>query len=342
MIDITIHDVAREAGVSIATVSYALNDKPGISEPTRQRIKSLALNMGYTPNPLATGLLSRKTDIIAVIVPDLINTYCNTVVRYIEQYAQAAGFFVLLGCPGKDAQSEKELIDRFVAKKVDAVVVLPGNYHDVKIYQDIVGLVHQRQIPLVFLGLSIPGIHASSVTCDLEQGQYELTRTLLRQGMRRLVFVGGHQDQYHPRIRYRGFTRALSEFQISTDSTYQVCGDNHTFADGVTAMQEYFQQSRPVPAAFMAMNDSVALGIYKVLCEKSLRVPEDVSLTGFDDIPLPTVDAPELTTVQIPLEAMSLACIETIQAAREDPTQVRTLDFTPVLKERESVRCNPI
>jgi LacI family transcriptional regulator len=338
MDDVTIHDVARRAGVSIATVSYALNDKPGISGTTRQRIKQLARDMGYTPNPLATGLLSRKTDIIAVIVPDLINTYCNAFVRHIEQQAQAAGFFVLLGCPGRNARSEKELVDRFVAKKVDGVIVLPGNYHDVKIYQDIVSLVQQRRIPLVFMGLSIPGIHASSVACDLEQGQHALTRSLLDRGYRRLVFVGGPRDQYYPRIRYRGFMRALTEAGIDTDQTYLVCGDNHAFADGVAAMERYLARHDRLPEAFMAMNDSVALGLYRTLRVRSLRVPEDVSLTGFDDIPLPTVDAPELTTVTIPLEAMSRACIEAIQASREDPEQVRTQTFPLALQERESVR----
>lgn len=334
----TIYDVAKRAGVSIATVSYALNDKPGIGVKTRQRIKDLAREMGYMPNSLATSLLSRKTDIIAVIVPDLVNTYCNTFVKFFEQQAQASGFFVLLGCPGGDAQSEKELVNRFVAKNVDAFVVLPGNYHDVEVYQDIVSLVHQRKIPLVFMGLTIPGIHASSVTCDLEQGQFDLTCCLINKGIRKMVFVGGHRDQYYPRIRYQGFTRALQEHGISPDNTFQECGDTHTFEDGVAALHGFVKEGRSLPEAFMAMNDSVALGMVKSLRERSLYVPKDVSLTGFDDIPLPTVDAPSLTTVKIPLQEMSQACLKAIKATRENVKKVKQLAFKPMVIERESVR----
>jgi len=119
------------------------------------------------------GLQSRKTDIIAVIVPDLANTTCNTFVKYLE----------------KQAQGERDLVTRFVAKDVDTFVILPSHYNEVEVYQGIVSVVHQRQVPMVFVGPSVPDIQASSVTCDIERGQYELTCSLIQKGLRRLVFL---------------------------------------------------------------------------------------------------------------------------------------------------------
>jgi LacI family transcriptional regulator, galactose operon repressor len=313
---ITIKDVAKKAGVSIAAVSYALNDKGGVTEETKKKIKLAAEELGYVPNSLAQGLLSKKTNFIGLIVPDIANVYTANFIKYLNQYAYKSNFFLLLGSTSGDIDEEKKIVDKFIGRNVDALIILPHNYRNEGFYRDLIRSATKKRVPCLFANMSFPGIKTNSVVPDFEEGQYKITRYLLKSGLKDFTFIGGPRTHYYSEIKYQGFLRALHESNITySDDTYIGCGTNYTFEDGYQMIREYLPDNA-LPEAFVVVNDLMALGLIKGLNECGVSVPEDVSVTGFDDIELPTMKSTNLTTVRVPLEDMARLCIEVLKEGK--------------------------
>jgi len=310
---VTIKDVAKKAGVSIAAVSYALNNKSGVNEETKKNIKRVAEEMGYVPNSLAQGLLSKKTNFIGLIVPDIANVYTANFITYLNQYAYENNFFLLLGNTSGDIEEEKKIVDKFIGKNVDALIIVPHNYRNEGFYLDLIKSARKKKVPFLFANMSFPGIKSSFVVPDFEEGQYKITKFLLDSGLKEFVFMGGPKNHYYSEIKYQGFLRALNEANITyLDENYVECGRNYTFDDGYKMIKEYVKNS-PLPEAFIAVSDLMALGIVQGLNECGINVPEDVSVTGFDDIEVPTVKSINLTTVRVPLKNMAKLCIDILK-----------------------------
>ncbi|MBC7961299.1 MAG: LacI family DNA-binding transcriptional regulator [Vallitaleaceae bacterium] len=309
---ITIKDVAKRAGVSIATVSYALNDKEGVNETNKAKIKQIAEEMGYVPNSLAQGLLSKRTNVIGVVIPDISNNYTSNFIKYLGIYARASGYFLLLGTLSDSPETEIDIFDKLTAKNVDGFVILPGVY-DEQVYMEITRKLNRRNIPFLFAGLNFPGIKSNYVVPDLEEGEYEITRYLLKEGFRDLVFVGGNRGEYYSEVRYKGLLRAYEEFGLVHDeSRYIELKNGYDFNSGYQVIETFLKQS-PLPEVFACLNDSVAYGVIKGLKKQGLIVPKDVSVVGFDDIEMPTFDAAPLTTVSISVEEMAKLCIDILK-----------------------------
>ena len=313
---VTIKDVAKRAGVSIAAVSYALNDKTGVNEETKSKVKQIAEEMGYVPNSLAQGLLSRKTNIISLIMPDISNTYNTAFIKALDFYARKEGFFLLLGSISTSSENEQVIIDKLMAKKVDGFIITPGNYNQ-GFYKNIAAKLNKRNIPFVFSNICFPEIKSNYVVPDFEEGEYQITRYLLEKGFSHLAFIGGSRDNYYSEIRYKGFLRALDEFGITCDETlYVVCSEDFDFRAGYEAADRLLDVSER-PEADVALNDWVAYWIIKRLGELNIKVPEDIKVVGFDDISVPTLNTVPLTTVRIPIEEMARLCIGILNETSE-------------------------
>lgn len=309
---ITIKDVAKKAGVSIAAVSYALNDKAGVNDTTKARVKQIAEELGYVPNSLAQGLLSKKTNIIGVVIPDISSGYSANFVKYLGVYARNSGYFILLGTLSDSPESEIDIFDKLIAKNVDGFIITPGSYDEI-VYKEITKKLNKRNIPFVFAGLSFPGIKSNYVIPDLEEGEYQITKYLLERDFRDLVFVGWKRGEYFSDIRYNGFVRAYQEFGLIHDeSRYIECRNVNDFNDGYQVVKDFLENNK-LPEVFVCLNDAIAYGVIKGLKEQQLRVPEDVSVVGFDNLEIPTFDSTSLTTVNIPIEEMAKLCIEILK-----------------------------
>jgi len=336
---ITIKDVARKAGVSIAAVSYALNDKAGVNEDTKRRIKKLAEEMGYVPNSLAQGLLSKKTHVIGLIVPDIANAYTSAFLKYLNLYAHQSSYFLLLGSTSGSVEEEKKVIDSFIGRNVDALIIVPHNYCGEDFYRDVLAKASRKHVPYIFANMNFPGIKSSYVVADFEEGQYAITSYLLRNGYRDFAYIGGSEEHYYSKVKYQGFQRACDEFGLQLpEGRYLDCGLNYTFSEGYRIIKEYTSK-RTLPEVFTAVNDLIALGIIKGLSEQGIRVPEDVSVTGFDGLDVEILQAASLTTVRVPLEDMARLCIEILDAGPEQNIQ-RQIVLQPELVPGSTVKVN--
>jgi LacI family transcriptional regulator len=168
---------------------------------------------------------------------------------------------------------------------------------------------NKRNIPFLFASLNFPGIKSNYVVPDLEEGEYHITRYLLDEGFRDLVFAGGKREEYYSKVRFNGFLRAYEELGLIHDeSRYIELHNDYDFKSGYHIVGEFLKNNK-LPEAFVCLNDSIAYGITKGLKEHQIRVPEDVSIVGFDNLDIPTFDAAPLTTVSIPIEEMAKLCI---------------------------------
>ncbi len=350
----TIKDIAKKADVSIAAVSYALNGKPGISAETREKILAIADQIGFVPNSLARGLQLKRTNIIGLVVPNIESIYTATLVKTLEENARGNGFYLLIGSTNNNPHAEREIIERFIKKNVDSFIILPGNYAALPVYRQIVDEILTRQTPVILLGYGFTGIGAHVIKIDLYSIQYEITQYLCQTGHSSIVFVSGPLHHVYTSERCRGFrdgvrdwgkteeARSLSRRSLSSRSLperpiaacslsnrsvsgrHLVCGEKYSFEEGYTAVLEYLNKDG-LPDAFMAINDTVAYGIIEALSETGINVPGDVSVTGFDGLPLP-VPYPgyRLTTAGIPVDLLSLSCMNTLAQ------EMKNKEFPPV------------
>lgn len=302
----TIKDVAREAGVSISSVSCALNGKPGVSNITRERVRGIALRLGYVPNSLARSMILKRTNIVGLVVPQIGTPFMTELIHQLELAAREAGLYILLGCSHGSSQGESDVLERFVKAHVDALIVAPGNDHTKATYQSSVALCRRYRKPFVFIASSFEGLRVSSVLADLRTGEKKITEYLIGRGHRRFAFVGGPATDYYSEIRFLGLQDAVQAAALSPDEVVRIdCVGRPTHEVGAAAVSDYLSHAGELPDAFVCVNDLVALGAYRALGDRGITVPDDVSLVGFDDVPLFVPVDMALTTVRIPVARMA-------------------------------------
>jgi LacI family transcriptional regulator len=335
---VTIKDVAKKAGVSIAAVSYALNDKEGVNEATKTRIREIADEMGYIPNSLARGLLLKKTNVIGLVVPDISNPYISSFIKHLDRYARNEGFFILLASMSNPAEHEDDIIHKLAARHVDGFIITPAS-DDQDQYRRIAAKLNKQNIPFLFANMSFSGIKSNYVIPDLEEGEYQLTTYLLQRGFRDFVFAGGDQNEYYTRVRYQGFLRALSDQGLTfNEERYLVCGPAYSFDDGYTAARHFLEHASALPEVFVALNDFIACGMIKAFRQRGIRVPQDVCMVGFDDLDMPTTDTVPLTTVRIPVEEMAGLCLDILKSGRGNKVLRQMILPTEVVIRESSLR----
>ena len=327
----TIKDVARIAGVSVATVSRALNGADNVLPSTRQRVLDAARELRFTPSGAARSLITRRTDTIGALLPDLFGEYFSELIRGIDQAARARGLHLLVSSSHGDAD-EAAAAMRAMNGRVDGLIVMSP-------HADADFLQHNlpASLPAVLLntGAELPG-HARFVI-DNFGGAQALTRHLAASGRRRIAFIGGPQGNHEAQERLRGYRAGLKPGM--KESVFE--GD-FTEAAGWAAGRR-IAQSKPRPDAVFAANDMMAAGCLSALREAGLRVPEDVALGGFDDIPMARYIAPALTTIRVPIASLGAAALDTLFKAIESPqSQATHTEVMPVeLVVRRSCGAGP-
>jgi len=301
---VTLRDVARKAGVSINTVSRALNDRPEISPETKERVLRAAAKLGYRPNKLARGLRSNKTEIIGVIVGDIANPFFSAVVQGMGKKARGLGYSLILQDTGEDYENEEEAVRIMQYEQVDGVLLTP-----VQTDKKSVQLLQEAGIPFVLVARYFTDIETDYVVADDAQGGWLATTHLIDRGHKRIAFINGPSYNSSARERMEGYTRALCEHGIEVDDRLiRTCA--LTMEDGYVHTKDILREIRPRPTAFFAFSDFVALGIMQALRGKGIKVPRDMAVVGYDDIAFASCLEVPLTTVRMPKREMGAKAVE--------------------------------
>lgn len=336
---IKLEEVAKRAGVSLATASYALNNNKKIKEETRKKVLQVAEELGYIPNALARGLMSKKTGTIGLVVSSINIPYTSALVQEIEADIRARGYNLLLGISANDFEVEKKIIEDFRSRRVDGIIIAPGHMDvtgGIEEKTNYISNLNKAQVPFVFINTCYPHIKANYVIVDLDEGSYNLTAYLLNKGYRDILFFAGKRVHFVTKMRCEGYQRAYRDNNLAVPKERVIeCGD-YDFDSAYRAVEEWLRRNE-LPDVFMASNDAMALGILKALREKGVSVPGDVALVGYDDIVYPTLAEISLTTVRIPIGDMCSRTVDMLISNIEgSDNSLQQIMLKPSLVIRES------
>jgi DNA-binding LacI/PurR family transcriptional regulator len=301
---ITIHDVARRARVSVATVSRALTRPQLVRETTRHRVLKAAKALAYHPNRAARSLITGQTGNLGIVVPDLDNPFYPSVVRGVQARAQQAGYALLLGDSGEDPAAEQNLVHT-MAKQVDGVILCAPFSSDAQISE------LARLSALVLINRRLPDVPA--VLMDAAHGMRQVIDHLAALGHRRFAYLGGPRSAWSNRERGRGLRAAAREHAIELIEHGPL---EPKFAGGIQGTDLALASGA---TAIIAFNDLMALGVQSRLAALAIRVPDDVSVVGCDDILYAAMCAPPLTTVAMPMELAGRMAVDLLLARHAKP-----------------------
>jgi DNA-binding LacI/PurR family transcriptional regulator len=317
IVAISIKDIARALDVSPSTVSRAWNNKPGVSAATRQQILRASEELGYSPNELARGLKLRQSSSLGLIVPNIQNQVYAEIASSLESACTGEGYLVILCNSGRDPLREDTLVQMLRAKRVDGVVLIPGQEPLRLVYP-----LRHAHIPAVVLEHNLPGEHCIIVD-DLAGGRLG-AQHLLDLGHCRIAMISRTRHSGTSALRVTGYRQVLAEAGIAFDPELLVeCESGHE--PTYLAMKRLLALDRP-PTAVFTHNDVQALGAMHAIQSTGLSIPDDVSVVGFDDISSSAHLFPPLTTVRYPKQEVGRLAAETILklAAGNNPPEPQT------------------
>ncbi len=309
----TMQDVAERAGVSVTSVSHVINATRPVSEELRQRVLAAMDELGYQRNLLARSLRRGQTHTIGIIVPDNVNPFFAEIARGIEDVSYERGYSLILCNSDSNLDKELHYTGVLVDKQVDGIVFVAAGHS----IERVVGL-QRRNVPVVLVDRELPGANADVVLADNARGGWLATQHLLTLGHRRIGCITGPSELTPSADRVAGYRQALAEAGIAVDSELIRRGDFH-FASGYDAAQQLLALPDP-PTALFACNDLMAVGAIRAAADMGRNTPADLSIVGFDDVPLASFICPPLTTVAQPVYDMGALAARLLLERIENPT----------------------
>jgi DNA-binding LacI/PurR family transcriptional regulator len=300
-------DVAREAGVSVMTVSRVVNDKGEISSETRQRVQEVIERLGYRPSGIARSLVGGQTYTIGLVVPDISNPYFSRMASGLTRVAYAEGFGVLLCDCEEEPERELAMLDVLDEKRVDGVVVAAPRSATERLLPSLA-----RHPNVVVVNRLFDGPLATAavgyVVNDDKQGGYMVTRCFLERGHKTIGFLAGPQSSYGSQRRHLGYRAALLEAGLPFDpDLVRYCPPT---VDGGREVASLLVEKRPEISALFCFNDLVAIGALQCCRQIGRQVPGEVAIIGYDDIPMASWVTPTLTTCRVDSEEMGRLAIQ--------------------------------
>lgn len=293
----SIKDVAKEAGVSIATVSRVLNDVDVVNEETKKKVMDAIGKLDYRPNIVARSLKTQKTRTIGIVVPDISSQFYPEIVRGAEDVANIYNYNVILCNTDLDSQKEVEYLKVLREKMVDGIIYMSNSLAD-----DILALLNNLKLPTVLIETKGQDDKFPSVTINNEKAAYDATKYLIKKGNKKIAFVGVKPDTPNASaLRFGGYKKALEENGIKVNEDLVQFGGLKA-ADGRDGMEVILKKTEA--DAVFCSSDEIAMGVINALREKGLEVPKDVDVIGFDNIYASSIYYPKLTTVEQPMYDM--------------------------------------
>lgn len=321
----TIKDIAKQAHVSYATVSRALNNKYGVNQETRNRIIKIAGDLNYSPNAIARGLVSSRSLTIGLILPDITNPYFPEIAAGIEARLQEHGYSVLLCNTNWSKEREHSYIKLLSERRVDGIIIAPVGTTIEENLQDL--------LPTVFVSSAPKNSNRSSVVIDNIRGGYLATKHLIELGYESIGFIGVKNPDIVNNDRIEGYRRAFQRYGLEIDERNIKFGDFKQNT-GYRVIREMIMTG-DYPEAIFAENDVLAIGILHGIKDSGLRVPEDIALIGFDDISFSSYQEFQLSTIKQPKEEMGIQAADIILSEIE--TEATSVSPRKVILEPELV-----
>ena len=294
----TIYDVAEIAGVSPSTVSRVFSQSQRVSESTRTRVLKAAQDIGYKPKMTARALTAKHTLMIGLVISDIQNPYSSALVRGVQDLTAKEGYVSIVCSTDDDPDKEIKILHEMIRRNVDGFIVTPSQFGvNEKVHAYIRRLLG-KSLPIVFVGNQLDETNVSYVTSFAQDGAIQAVNYLAKLGHKRIGFIGGHYTKGVAVGRWLGYQEAMIANRLPIDSDLMVEA-NLSSEDGEAAMKQFLSLAEP-PTAVLTVNDLVAVGAMSRCQQAGVSVPEQMSIIGFDDIPLAEITVPPLTTVAQP------------------------------------------
>ena len=314
-----IRTIARAASVSIATVSRTINHVPTVNPEIARRVWEVVDELDYFPNTQARALVSGRSKLFGLVVSEITNPFFPELIQGFEDIAVEHGYEILVSSTNHDPRRMSHCIRRMLERKVEGVAIMTFG-----IEEPLLDQLAKRNVPLVFIdvGPKRPGI--SLLKVDYHHGIHQGVQHLAALGHRNIAFISGPATLHSAQSRLTAFTTSLKECGIAPHPEWIIEG-NHTMEGGIAAMERLLAVSaKKMPTAVMCSNDMTAIGVLHKLYRAGLRVPDDLSVIGFDDIQIAEVTIPPLTTVQMSRFEIARAAVAALRAHAENPNDPAT------------------
>jgi DNA-binding LacI/PurR family transcriptional regulator len=333
----TVTDIAKELGISPSTVSRALNNHPAISERTRKAVVKLARERNYQPNLLALNLLRRTTNTIGVIVPEITSHFFSSVINGIQDVVNPLGVNIIIGQSNESYEEEKSLVQTFASIRVDGFLLSPSS----QTHQfDHLNTLISNNIPLVIFDRDCEGINVDKVFVDEYKGAFKAVEYLIETGCRKIAHIAGPQNLSTAKHRLQAYKDALRKYNMPVLEDYIVETDGFSPEHGIAPTKKLLALSQ-APDAIFTINDGVAIGAMYVIKDEGIRIPDEISVIGFDDDPHSTYFKPSLSTVWQPTYEMGMLSARILMKrvkTNNDLTKIRVESLFPELVVRGSSR----
>ncbi|NME06313.1 MULTISPECIES: catabolite control protein A [unclassified Psychrobacillus] len=292
---ITIYDVAREANVSMATVSRVVNGNQNVKPATRQKVLAVIERLDYRPNAVARGLASKKTKTVGVIIPDISNVFYAELVRGIEDIATMYRYNIILTNSDQQEEKEVQLLTTLLSKQVDGVVMMSDYISEEMLHE-----MNRSNVPVVLAGTVEHSNSFPSVNIEYREAAIDAVNRLIQNGHNRIAFISGSiSSPINRDFKLAGYEEALENAGIDVDEDLIVGVDN-TYDDGLIAWEQLRKLENP-PTAFFAGSDELAIGLIHGAQDSGLNVPNDIEIISFENSKLARMVRPQLTSVVLPL-----------------------------------------
>ncbi|HVU70269.1 MAG TPA: LacI family DNA-binding transcriptional regulator [Ktedonobacteraceae bacterium] len=329
----TIQDVAQHAGVSIATVSRVLNGTTYVNEEVVARVRAAIKELQYQPSRAAQAMRANRSKIIGLLISDIQNPFFTALIRGVEDVANRNGYSLILCNSDESARKEQQYIEVLCAERVAGAIVVPTSENPPKLR-----LFREHEIPFIAVDRRVKDSTTDAVLIDNVRGAYEAVAHLISNGYRRIGVITGPVGTTTGRERLEGYRKALREAEIVNDPSLERI-DNFKGEGGYKGACALLDLAPPVDALFTT-NNLMTLGALEAIHERHLRIPEDIAVVGFDEMPWAALSSISLTTVTQPVyELGSTAALRLFQRL-QDPTALarQEIILAPTLQIRDSTR----
>ena len=310
-----IKDVAREAGVSTATVSHVINDTKYVTDDTRQKVQYAIEKLNFYPNAHARTLASGRSNIIGLLVSDISNPFFPELIKSIEAAAFEHGYNLMLFNTNYDAKRAADYVRRLIELKVAGVALMTA-----EIEQGLIDELIRKQVRVVFNDIGIVTEYMSNIILDYSAGIEEAVRHLVSLGHEKIAHIAGSSRIRSGNIRKDAFIEAMKRYLPKTSQKPLIYEGDFRFESGRMAATEILN-SKKLPTALIAANDMMALGAMQEFKAKGLNIPQDISVVGFDDIAFASLSEPGLTTVCSPRLEIGRRAVEALMTTIKNPNQ---------------------
>lgn len=302
---VKISDVAKEAGVSVTSVSRVLNGGKYVRDEIKDRVLKTVKEMCYSPSSIARSLVLQKTNLIGVIIPDLTSSFHSTILSSIEEIASHNMYSILVSNIMEDIEKEKKYLNVFKQMRVSGIIVM----HE-KVDKEIVDIFNTIEVPVIFSSVKPKGVtNITSIIINNTRAAYDATKYLIDLGHKRIGFIGGDMnDVTSGQERYNGYMDAMKDNSIKVDENHVKFGDYKVYG-GYSKMNEILR-TEVLPTSIFAASDDMAVGAINCIFDHGMKVPDDISVIGFDGSNFTELVRPRLTSMQQPIREIGELSVE--------------------------------